>query len=174
MKDSDVVIMTELRTFKMTGTIEEYIAAYKDLCDQVPNTINFEEPGPQLDFYNGLPTYIRRQFNMTCCKNLENVFLEGKCASQKSDNLHAINKQKESPFNILLRIIYLTVVAQVGYPYLSNLKEKFLQRKEPSRWHSPPSGDNTKKVRTSPQDSLSSTISSYQPNSTTSSVLKES
>ncbi|KAJ9080013.1 hypothetical protein DSO57_1029542 [Entomophthora muscae] len=33
IKDYNVVIMTELRTFKMTGTIEEYIAAYKDLHD---------------------------------------------------------------------------------------------------------------------------------------------
>ncbi|KAJ9050271.1 hypothetical protein DSO57_1016070 [Entomophthora muscae] len=34
MKDSEVVIMTELKTFKMTGTIEDYIAAYKGLHDQ--------------------------------------------------------------------------------------------------------------------------------------------
>ncbi|KAJ9056902.1 hypothetical protein DSO57_1027915 [Entomophthora muscae] len=41
IKDSDVVIMTELRAFKMTGTIEDYIVAYKSLHDQAPNTINF-------------------------------------------------------------------------------------------------------------------------------------
>ncbi|KAJ9065860.1 hypothetical protein DSO57_1015290 [Entomophthora muscae] len=28
IKDSETVIMTELRTFKMTGTIEEYIVTY--------------------------------------------------------------------------------------------------------------------------------------------------
>ncbi|KAJ9076230.1 hypothetical protein DSO57_1028289 [Entomophthora muscae] len=54
MKDSDVVIMTELRTFKITGTIKEYIAVYEDLHDQAPSTINFDKPGPQLDFYNGI------------------------------------------------------------------------------------------------------------------------
>ncbi|KAJ9053474.1 hypothetical protein DSO57_1023861 [Entomophthora muscae] len=47
--------MTELRTFKMTGTIEEYISAYKDLYVRAPDTINFDEAGPQLDFYKGLP-----------------------------------------------------------------------------------------------------------------------
>ncbi|KAJ9075057.1 hypothetical protein DSO57_1000340 [Entomophthora muscae] len=67
-----------------------------DLHGCAPNTINFDEPGPFLDFYNGLPTYIRRQFDMTCCKNLEDVFLEGKHTAQKSDNLHATNKRKES------------------------------------------------------------------------------
>ncbi|KAJ9067097.1 hypothetical protein DSO57_1003010 [Entomophthora muscae] len=97
MKHLDVVIMTKLQTFKMTGTIKEYIAAYEGLHDQAPNTINFDEPGPHLDFYNGLPTHIRRHFDMTCCKNLKDVFLEGKCAVQKSDNLHATNKRKENP-----------------------------------------------------------------------------
>ncbi|KAJ9061908.1 hypothetical protein DSO57_1015940 [Entomophthora muscae] len=97
MKDSNVVIMTELQTFKMTGTIEEYIAAYKDLCDCTPSTVNFDESGPHLDFYNSLPMHIRRQFDMTCCKNLEEVFLVGKHVAQKSDNLHATNKRKESP-----------------------------------------------------------------------------
>ncbi|KAJ9065666.1 hypothetical protein DSO57_1017072 [Entomophthora muscae] len=56
MKDSNAVIITELQTFKMTGTIEEYIAAYKDLHDRAPNTINFDEPRPCLGFYNGLST----------------------------------------------------------------------------------------------------------------------
>ncbi|KAJ9075024.1 hypothetical protein DSO57_1000308 [Entomophthora muscae] len=97
MKDSDIVLMTELRTFKMTGSIEEYISVYEDLCDQAPNTINFDKAGPQLDFYNGLLTHIRRQFDMTRYKNLQDVLLEGKHAAQKSDDLHATNKQKESP-----------------------------------------------------------------------------
>ncbi|KAJ9081095.1 hypothetical protein DSO57_1018402 [Entomophthora muscae] len=96
MKDSNMVIMTEVRTFKMTGTIEEYIAAYKDLNDQAPRTINFEKAGLQLDFYNGLPTHIRLQFDMTLCKNLQDVFLEEKHAAQESDNLQVTNKQKES------------------------------------------------------------------------------
>ncbi|KAJ9066659.1 hypothetical protein DSO57_1007464 [Entomophthora muscae] len=65
VKDSDVVIMTELRTFKMTETIEEYIAAYEDMHDGAPDTINFDKAGPQMDFYNGLPTHIRRQ---CCCR----------------------------------------------------------------------------------------------------------
>ncbi|KAJ9066873.1 hypothetical protein DSO57_1039621 [Entomophthora muscae] len=89
--------MTELQTFKMTGTIEEYITAYEGIHDRAPNTINFDEPGPHLDFFNGLPTHIRCQFDMTCCKNLEDVFLEGKHAAQKSDNLHVSNKRKETP-----------------------------------------------------------------------------
>ncbi|KAJ9079311.1 hypothetical protein DSO57_1036730 [Entomophthora muscae] len=97
MKDSDMVIMTKIQTFKMTGTIKEYSTAYEGICDCAPNTINFDDPGPHLDFYNGLPTHIRRQFNMTCCKNLKDVFLEGKHAAQKSDNLHATNKCKENP-----------------------------------------------------------------------------
>ncbi|KAJ9090291.1 hypothetical protein DSO57_1003819 [Entomophthora muscae] len=54
LKDSYIVIMTELRTFKMSGTIKEYIAAYEDLRDPAPNTINFDKPGPQLDFYKNL------------------------------------------------------------------------------------------------------------------------
>ncbi|KAJ9083876.1 hypothetical protein DSO57_1030188 [Entomophthora muscae] len=69
-----------------------YIPAYKGLCDQAPSTINFDNPGPQLDFYNGLPTHIQRQFDMNRCKNLEDVFLEGKRAAQKSDNPHESNK----------------------------------------------------------------------------------
>ncbi|KAJ9064050.1 hypothetical protein DSO57_1034497, partial [Entomophthora muscae] len=72
----------------MTGTIEEYIAAYKDLHDQAPNTINFDDTGPQLDFYNGLPTHIKRHFEMSCCKNLQDIFLKGKQDAQKSDKLH--------------------------------------------------------------------------------------
>ncbi|KAJ9075212.1 hypothetical protein DSO57_1038218 [Entomophthora muscae] len=57
IKDSDVMIMTELGTFKMTGTIKEYIAAYEDMHDQAPDTINFDEAGPLLDFYNSLLTH---------------------------------------------------------------------------------------------------------------------
>ncbi|KAJ9090019.1 hypothetical protein DSO57_1006721 [Entomophthora muscae] len=49
MKDSNMVIMTELRTFKMTGIIEDYIAEYEVLRDQSPNTINFDKTRPQLD-----------------------------------------------------------------------------------------------------------------------------
>ncbi|KAJ9049778.1 hypothetical protein DSO57_1021000 [Entomophthora muscae] len=45
MKDSDLVTMAELRTFKRTGTIKEYIAAYEDLPDQAPNSINFDKAG---------------------------------------------------------------------------------------------------------------------------------
>ncbi|KAJ9073159.1 hypothetical protein DSO57_1019509 [Entomophthora muscae] len=45
MKDLDVVIMTKLQTFKMIGTIKEYIVAYEGLHNQAPNTINFDEPG---------------------------------------------------------------------------------------------------------------------------------
>ncbi|KAJ9067992.1 hypothetical protein DSO57_1033255 [Entomophthora muscae] len=56
IKDSNVVNMTELKTFKITGIIKEYIAVYEDLHNQAPNTINFDKTGPQLDFYNGLPT----------------------------------------------------------------------------------------------------------------------
>ncbi|KAJ9087784.1 hypothetical protein DSO57_1029690 [Entomophthora muscae] len=76
MKDFDVVIMTKLRTFKMTGKIEEYIAVYKGLRDCALDTINFDEAGPQLDFYNSLLTHIRHHFDMNCCKNLKDVFLE--------------------------------------------------------------------------------------------------
>ncbi|KAJ9049849.1 hypothetical protein DSO57_1020402 [Entomophthora muscae] len=94
MKDSNIVIMKELRTFKMTGSIKKYIAVYEDLHDQAPYAINFDEALPQLDFYNGLPKHIRRQFEMTHFKNLQDVFLEGKHTSQNSDNLHATNKQK--------------------------------------------------------------------------------
>ncbi|KAJ9050668.1 hypothetical protein DSO57_1012427 [Entomophthora muscae] len=97
MKDYNMVIMTELRNFKMTGAIKEYIAAYKDLPDQAPNTINFDKAGPQLDFYSGLPTHIRQQFDMTHCKGLQDAFLEEKCAAQKYDSLHVTNRQKESP-----------------------------------------------------------------------------
>ncbi|KAJ9089177.1 hypothetical protein DSO57_1015505 [Entomophthora muscae] len=81
----------------MIGTINEYIVAYKDLHDQAPNNINFDKAGPQLDFYNGLLTHISCQFDMTHCKNLQNVFLEGKHSAQNSDNPHATNKQKKSP-----------------------------------------------------------------------------
>ncbi|KAJ9051552.1 hypothetical protein DSO57_1003491 [Entomophthora muscae] len=60
----------------MTGTIVEYITAYKDLYDCTPNTINFDEPGPCLDFYNGLSTHIRHQFDMTCCVSVQSVGIQ--------------------------------------------------------------------------------------------------
>ncbi|KAJ9057479.1 hypothetical protein DSO57_1022271 [Entomophthora muscae] len=46
MKESNVVIMMELRMLKMTGTIKEYIAAYKELSNCAPSTINFDKPRP--------------------------------------------------------------------------------------------------------------------------------
>ncbi|KAJ9074248.1 hypothetical protein DSO57_1008512 [Entomophthora muscae] len=70
----------------MSGTIEEYIAAYEDIWDQSSNTINFDEAGQQLNFYNGLCTHIISQFDMSV--RIENPF--------KLNTLLEIDKEEQN------------------------------------------------------------------------------
>ncbi|KAJ9082225.1 hypothetical protein DSO57_1006334 [Entomophthora muscae] len=45
---------------------------------KAPNSINFDKTVPHLDFYSGLVTHIRHQFDMSQCKKLHDEFLKGK------------------------------------------------------------------------------------------------
>ena len=89
LKDTDTMIAQELKKIKMTGTIEEYIAAYKDICNRTPTSMNFNDPSTRVNFYDHLKPYVMRHFNLNVCETLQDCFQEGKRAAQQADSLHA-------------------------------------------------------------------------------------
>ena len=93
------MIAQELKKIKMTGTIKEYITAYKDIRDRAPTSMNFDNPSTRVNFYDHLKPYVMRHFNLNVCETLQDCFQEGKHAAQQADSLHANQpgKQKDHP-----------------------------------------------------------------------------
>ena len=84
LKDTDTMIAQELKKIKMTGTTEEYIAAYEDIRNQAPTSMKFDDPSACVTFYDHLKPYVIHHFNLSVCETLQDCFQEGKRAAQQA------------------------------------------------------------------------------------------